>query len=125
MRPDNHNPPFHVRRRTLLASVTFALLLAVFLATAMTGFALTAGHVSITGVTSYAALDSNNACAAGPRAMFVQANVKNTSGATLAGLSASFGGFTSTAFALAGGETSYRYIGALAPNASAELCSEV
>jgi len=53
--------------------------------------------------------------------MFVQANVKNTSASTLAGMSASFGGFTSTAIALAPGETTYRYIGSLAPNASAAL----
>ena len=103
MRPANHNPRFRAQDKMLLASVTFALLLAGFLATAMTGFALTTGDASISGMTPYAALDSNNACAAGPRAMFVQANVKNTSGATLAGLSASFGGFTSTAFALASG----------------------
>jgi hypothetical protein len=46
---------------------------------------------------------------------------KNTSASTLAGLSASFGGFTSPAFALANGELANRYIGTLAPNATASL----
>jgi uncharacterized repeat protein (TIGR01451 family) len=107
--------------RAAASGIAAAVLLAWFLATAATGYALSSGEVSISGITPYAALDSNNACTQGPRAMFMQANVKNTSAATLAGLSASFGGFTSTAFALAGGESAYRYIGALAPNATASL----
>jgi hypothetical protein len=98
---DLSQPLFRARTHILVSAIAFSLLLAAFLATAATSFALTSGDVSINGMPSYAALDSNNPCTDSPRAMFVQANVKNTSASTLAGMSASFGGYTSTAIALA------------------------
>lgn len=107
--------------RAVTAGIALAVLVTVFLMNSAPGYALTAGEVSVTGITPFAAVDSNNGCAIGPRAMFVQANVRNTTLAPLAAVSASFGGFTSTAFALAPGETASRYIGTLAPNATASL----
>ena len=112
---------FSFRARAVTAGIAVAALAVVFLMNAAATYALSAGEVSVTGITPFAALDSNSPCSAGPRAMFVQANVKNTSASTLAALSASFTGFTGAGFALAPGESPNRYIGTLAPGATASL----
>ncbi len=80
------------------------------------------GSVTFKAVTPFASLDSNNAVASGPHAMYVQVNVTNTSGTTMTSLLATFNGFTNTAIANLGtGELSARYIGTLAPNAVVKL----
>jgi len=93
--------------------------------------ALSGGQVSVSAVTTIAAVDSNN-CAggAGPHAMFLQVRVTNTSGGALSGLTATLNGFPAsapvppsppTAFTLDLGETTSRSIGTLANGASASL----
>ena len=104
------------------------LLLVLFLAT-LTGALIfppgtdaLGGSASFKAVTPFATLDSNNAVASGPHAMYLQVNVTNTSGTTMTNLSATFNGFTSTAVANLGtGELALHYIGTLAPNAVAKL----
>jgi uncharacterized repeat protein (TIGR01451 family) len=107
--------------RAIVSGLLLSTGLAIVLATAATAYALNASAVSITGITPFAALDSNNSCTAGPRAMFVQVNVKNISAAALTGISTKLGGFTNAQFALASGEQTDRYIGVLAAGATASL----
>jgi uncharacterized repeat protein (TIGR01451 family) len=83
--------------------------------------AVTSGQVQVTAITPFAAIDSNNACTEGPTAMYVQVNVKNTSSTTLTNLSANINTFTNSKFKLKTGELPDRFIGNLAPNATASL----
>jgi uncharacterized repeat protein (TIGR01451 family) len=98
----------------LFGSVVCSLL------TSSAAHALTGG-VTITSITPFAPLDSNNSCGAGPRAMYLQVDVKNTTGGTLTGLSASINSFTNSAFILDAGESPVRYIGSLAANQTTSL----
>jgi trimeric autotransporter adhesin len=86
-----------------------------------TAHAVTSAQVQITAVTPFALVDSNNACTQGPTAMYVQVNVKNTSLTTLTNLSANINTFTDSKFKLSTGELPDRFIGNLAPNATASL----
>jgi uncharacterized repeat protein (TIGR01451 family) len=54
--------------------------------------------LTFTRVTPFATLDSNNSCASGPNAVYLQVNVTNTSGSTLSNLTATFNGFTNPVF---------------------------
>jgi trimeric autotransporter adhesin len=83
--------------------------------------AVTSAQVQITAVTPFALVDSNNACTQGPTAMYVQVNVKNTSLTPLTNLSANINTFTNSKFKLSTGELPDRFIGSLAPNATASL----
>src|SRR5919198_527889 len=99
----------------------FLLTIAVAVLFPMPADALS-GAVVFRAVTPFATLDSNNAIASGPHAMYIQVNVTNTSGTTFTNLLATFNGFTSTAVAsLNTGESALRYIGTLAPGAVAKL----
>ncbi len=85
--------------------------------------ALSPGDVTITAITPFAAVDSNN-CAggSGPQAMYLQVDVTNNTAGTLAGLFATLNGFPAsaaspptppTAFTLDLGESTTRLIGPL------------
>jgi uncharacterized repeat protein (TIGR01451 family) len=82
--------------------------------------ALTSG-VTITSITPFAALDSNNSCLQGPRAMYLQVNVTNTTSGTLTGLSANINSFSNSSFTLDSGESATRYIGSLAAGQTTSL----
>jgi uncharacterized repeat protein (TIGR01451 family) len=82
--------------------------------------ALTSG-VTVTSITPYAALDHNNSCSIGPRGMYLQVNVQNTTGATLTGLSANISSFSDSSFTLDSGESATRYIGNLSANQTTSL----
>ena len=108
-------------RRALFLLVVFLATLAGALIFPASTDAL-GGSASFKGVTPFATLDSNNAVASGPHAMYLQVNVTNTSGTTMTNLSATFNGFVNTAVASLGtGESTSRYLGTLAPNAVAKL----
>ncbi len=84
--------------------------------------------ITVTAITPYVTLDSNNSCAAGPRAEYIQVQVTNTSGGTLNNLSATInfptttpgGSYTGT-WQLDAEEFPSRYIGTLAAGASTNL----
>lgn len=81
-----------------------------------------APNVTITQITPFLTQDSNNSCAAGPKAIFLQVDVKNISASPLTNLSASISSFAGTAgVTLASGESATRYIGTLAASATAHL----
>jgi hypothetical protein len=95
--------------------------------------AVSPGDVTITAVTPWAAVDSNN-CAggSGAHAMYLQVNVANATAGTLSGLSATLNGIPGspasppsppTAFTLDAGESTQRFIGTLAPGAIATSTS--
>ena len=107
--------------RTVLGVLTLVALLL----SSRDAEALSPSDVTISAVTPFAAVDSNN-CAggAGPHAMYVQVNVTNASPGTLSGLSATLNGIPAapvsppsppTAFTLGAGESTQRFIGTLAP----------
>src|SRR5438128_677130 len=99
----------------LLIPTSLALLLVLLSAVAPSpAYALSSGQVAITAITPFAALDSNNCGAAGPRAMHVQVDVENTSGGTLSNLSANISSLSGSGFAFGSGESTYRYVGTLA-----------
>ena len=62
-------------------------------------------------------LDSNSPATAGPHAMYVSYRISNTSGASVANLSATLAGF-SGGIALAGGQSATQYVGTLAAGQS-------
>ena len=82
-------------------------------------FGLSAGQVSVTLITPFMSLDSNNPCVQGPSAGFMQVNVTNTSGVTLTGVSATLSAFNNSNFVLDTGESPTRYIGTLPAGATA------
>ena len=81
--------------------------------------------VTVTSITPYVTLDSNGSCTDGPRAMYMQAKVTNTSGGTLNNLVATVnfttttpGGSYTGSWALDTGQSTTFYIGTLANNAT-------
>lgn len=62
-------------------------------------------------------LDSNSPATAGPHAMYVSYRITNTSGASVANLSATLAGF-SGGIALAGGQSATQYVGTMAAGQS-------
>src|SRR5512138_1176880 len=87
-------------------------------------FALSAGDLTFTLVTPFLSQDSNNSCAAGPKASYIEVLVTNPAGGTgtLTNLAASLSAFAGAAgVTLDSGETATRYIGALADGASFPL----
>ncbi len=84
--------------------------------------------ITVTAITPYVTLDSNDSCNAGPRAQYVQIRVTNTSGGALNNLTATInfpattpgGSYTGT-WQLDAEELTTRYIGTLAAGASASL----
>ena len=84
--------------------------------------------ITVTAITPYVTLDSNDSCNAGPRAQYVQIRVTNTSGGALNNLTATInfptttpGGSYTGAWQLDAEEFTTRYIGTLAAGASANL----
>jgi uncharacterized repeat protein (TIGR01451 family) len=87
-------------------------------------FALSAGDVTFTLVTPFLAQDSNNSCAAGPKASYIEVLVANPAGGTgtLNNLTANLSAFAGAAgVSLDAGESATRYIGVLADGASFPL----
>src|SRR6185503_5206638 len=84
--------------RAIVGGLILSVSLAFLLATASPSYALGIPDVSITAITPIAALDSNNACATGPRGMFIQVNVKNTKASALSAVSAKLGSFSNPQF---------------------------
>ncbi len=84
--------------------------------------------ITLTAVTPYVTLDSNDSCNAGPRAEYIQIRVTNTTGGTLNNLAATInfpastpgGSYTGT-WQLDAEELTTRYIGSLAAGASTSL----
>ncbi|KAB8140884.1 DUF11 domain-containing protein [Chloroflexia bacterium SDU3-3] len=87
-------------------------------------FALSSGDLTFTLVTPYLTQDSNNSCAAGPKAMYIEVLVTNPAGGTgaITNLTANLSAFAGAAgVVLDSGESSSRYIGTLADGASFPL----
>jgi uncharacterized repeat protein (TIGR01451 family) len=104
----------------------FSTLLPVFGAVLYSMLVPSAAHaltngVTITSITPFAALDSNNSCGAGPRAMYLQVDVQNTTGIPLTDLSANINSFSNSAFTLDAGESATRYIGNLGAGKTTSL----
>ena len=107
------------------------LLLLIVLLTGMFGrpqIANALTGITVTAITPYVTLDSNDSCNAGPRAQYVQIRVTNTSGGALNNLTATInfptttpGGSYTGAWQLDAEEFTTRYIGTLAAGASANL----
>lgn len=84
--------------------------------------ALSAGQISFSLITPFMLQDSNNSCVQGPKAMYIQIDVTNTSGTTLTNLSANINAFAGAAgVTLDSEESPTRYIGTLAPGGVAHL----
>jgi uncharacterized repeat protein (TIGR01451 family) len=87
-------------------------------------YAINAGDLTFTLITPYLAQDSNDSCAAGPKAMYIQVRVANPAGGTgtLTNLTANLSAFSGSAgVTLDLGELATRYIGTLADGASFPL----
>jgi hypothetical protein len=94
-------------------------------------FGLSPGNVTITPITPYAAIDSNNCSGPeGPHAMYLQVNVTNNTAAALTNVQAVLNGFAAStasppnpppSFALDHGESASRFVGALGAGATAAL----
>ena len=87
-------------------------------------FALSSGDVTFTLVTPFLAQDSNNSCAAGPKASYIEVLVTNPAGGTgtLSNLTANLSAFAGAAgVTLDSGESATRYIGTLADGATFPL----
>jgi len=87
-------------------------------------FALSSGDLTFTLVTPFLAQDSNNSCAAGPKASYIEILVTNPAGGTgsLSNLTANLSAFAGAAgVTLDSGESGTRYIGTLADGAKFPL----
>jgi hypothetical protein len=119
----------------MMKTLTRALFTAVVIAIALLArfdvcFGLNTGDVTITAITPFAAIDSNNCSAAGPHAMYVQVNVTNNTAASLSNVQAVVSGFGSsaasppsppTAFTLDYGESASRFVGTLSAGSTTAL----
>ena len=108
--------------------IVLAVIVAVLASAVNTQNVQALSGLTITAITPYATLDSNSSCTDGPRSMFIQVRVTNTSGGTLNNLTATLDFATSTPggshtgnWQLDSGESPTRYIGTLAAGASANL----
>jgi cysteine-rich repeat protein len=97
---------------------------------ATTASGLSPGNVTITGITPFAAVDSNNCAGSGPHAMYLQVNVTNNTAGTLTGVTGTLNSFPAsapvppdppTAFTLDLGESANRTLGSLAAGATGNL----
>ena len=113
--------------RVLIIFISFIILSAVLFKPTENVNALSG--ISISTITPYVTLDSNNSCNAGPTAMYQQIQVTNSSGSTLTDLTVTHSGFTNPTlggswvgtFALDPGESTTRTISTLADGETANL----
>lgn len=106
-------------RMVLSISGLFLVVAAISFMAMTPGAAYAAPGVTIGAVTPYALVDNQaSTCTAdtSPHAMYLQVNITNTSGSTLMNVQATLN-FTTTGFALAGGQPATIYLGTLAPGA--------
>jgi uncharacterized repeat protein (TIGR01451 family) len=125
LRSGSHRSAGYSYPRWLHTLVVFTLTVALLASvTPPHVFALSSGDLTFTLVTPFLSQDSNNSCAAGPKASYIEVLVTNPAGGTgaLTNLTANLSAFAGSAgVTLDSGESPTRFIGSLADGASFPL----